>query len=84
MGAYKGSDVVAAAMRGRPDAFIFDMPGLSGYSVARAIREIYGDATPLLIAISGRWVGQTDKMLAELAAPDEDTTLDGRRPAAPS
>lgn len=68
-GAYKGSDVIAAARRGRPDAFILDidMPGLSGYSVARAMREMYGDATPLLIAISGRWVGQTDKMLAELA-----------------
>lgn len=68
-GTYKGSDVIAQVKKDRPDAVILDidMPGLSGYSVARELRDIFGQRTPLLIAISGRWVGQTDKMLAELA-----------------
>src|SRR5574342_539572 len=63
-GAYKGSDVIASVKKDRPDAVILDidMPGLSGYSVAREIREIFGERAPLLVAISGRWVGQTDKM----------------------
>ena len=44
-----------------------DMPGVSGYSVAREVRSIYDFSPPLLIAISGKWVGQTDRMLADLA-----------------
>jgi DNA-binding response OmpR family regulator len=69
LGAYSGSQVIAAVKKSRPDAAILDidMPGLSGYAVARELREIFGEAAPLLIAISGRWVGQTDRMLAELA-----------------
>ena len=43
------------------------MPGVSGYSVAREVRSIYDFSPPLLIAISGKWVGQTDRMLADLA-----------------
>lgn len=67
--ASRGQDVLRLMSRSKPDAVILDidMPGMSGYSVAREIREVYGDATPLLIAISGKWIGQTDKMLADLA-----------------
>jgi two-component system, OmpR family, response regulator len=52
-----------------PDAVIVDinMPGLSGYDVAREVRRLYGQLAPKLIAISGKWTGQTDRMLAELA-----------------
>jgi len=56
-----------------PDALIVDisMPGPSGYQVAREIRELRGERRgPLLIAISGRWTGQTDRMLSELAGFD--------------
>jgi len=51
------------------DAVIVDisMPGASGYDVAREVRRIYGDAAPLLISISGKWTGQTDRMLSKLA-----------------
>jgi CheY-like chemotaxis protein len=68
-GAYKGSEVVAQARRQKPDALILDidMPGMSGYSVAREIRAMFDPWPPLLVAISGKWVGQTDKMLADLA-----------------
>jgi two-component system, cell cycle response regulator DivK len=56
----------------KPDAVILDidMPGISGYAIAREIREIFGDSSPMLIAVSGKWVGQTDRMLAELAGFD--------------
>ena len=71
LGVYKGPEVLAQARRSRPDAVVvdIDMPGMSGYSVAREIRELF-DPPPLLIAISGKWVGQTDRMLAEIAGFD--------------
>ena len=68
-GASKGPDAILHARRQKPDALILDidMPGASGYSVAREILEIFKPWPPLLIAISGKWVGQTDRMLADLA-----------------
>jgi len=70
-GAHRGGEVLPTVRLERPDAVILDidMPGISGYAVARAIREMFADspACPLLIAISGKWVGQTDQMLAELS-----------------
>jgi DNA-binding response OmpR family regulator len=54
------------------DVLIVDisMPGVSGYEVAREVRRMYGDQGPTLIAISGQWTGQTDRMLANLAGFD--------------
>ncbi len=43
---------------------------MSGYTVAREAREMFEASPPLLIAISGKWIGQTDKMLATLAGFD--------------
>ena len=53
----------------RPDAIVADinMPDLSGYELGREARRIYGALAPMLIAISGVWKGQTDRMLAQLA-----------------
>ena len=67
--ASKGPQVIALAHAQKPDAVIcdIDMPGMSGYTVAREIRGMYEPNAPLLICISGKWVGQTDKMLADLA-----------------
>lgn len=69
VGAYKGPDVILTVRHRKPDAVIvdIDMPGMSGYSVAREIRSMFEAAPPMLIAISGKWVGQTDRMLADLA-----------------
>jgi CheY-like chemotaxis protein len=69
LGVYNGLEAIARTRRFEPDALIvdIDMPGVSGYSVAREIREMLDPRPPLLIAISGKWVGQTDKMLADLA-----------------
>jgi DNA-binding response OmpR family regulator len=69
IGAYKGLAVVTQARLRKPDAMILDidMPGMSGYSVAREVRAMFDVSPPLLVAISGKWVGQTDRMLADLA-----------------
>jgi CheY-like chemotaxis protein len=68
-GVYSASAVMAELRQHIPDAMIVDinMPGVSGYEVAREAKRICGDWAPLLIAISGKWVGQTDKMLSHLA-----------------
>ena len=74
----EGHDVVgvgtaAAAIREIqnqvPDAVLVDisMPGASGYDVAREARRIYGNLAPMMVAISGKWKGQTDRMLVRLA-----------------
>lgn len=69
IGVDKGPTVVAQVRLRKPDAVILDidMPGMSGYSVAREVRAMFDASPPLLIAISGKWVGQTDRMLADLA-----------------
>lgn len=64
-GFHRGTDVLEAAQREKPDAVILDiaMPGLSGFGVAQQLRAKYGKQTPLLIAYSGELTGPTDKML---------------------
>lgn len=71
-GVYKGSAAIAQARRYKPHVLILDidMPGMSGYSVAREVRRMFEPRAPLLIAISGKWVGQTDRMLADIAGFD--------------
>ena len=66
---HNGHSVLAATRKKLPDAIIvdIDMPGISGWTVAKEIRRIHGESSPLLIAISGKWIGQTDRMLSELA-----------------
>ena len=70
--AYNGIEVLREVAQHRPSALVvdIDMPGISGYSVAREVREMFKPSPPLLIAISGKWIGQTDKMLATLAGFD--------------
>lgn len=70
--AHSALSVLAQIRERLPDAVIVDinMPGVSGYDVAREARRIYGEGAPLLIAISGKYTGQTDRMLARLAGFD--------------
>jgi len=58
--------ILDAVARYKPQVCILDlkMPEASGYAVGREIVEKYGDARPWLIAISGTWHGQTDRLLA--------------------
>jgi CheY-like chemotaxis protein len=69
VGVLKGPDAIRHARASKPDAVIvdIDMPGMSGYTVAREVCTMYEAAPPMMIAISGKWVGQTDRMLADLA-----------------
>lgn len=71
-GVYRGTDVLPALRLHRPDVCILDvdLPGPSGFALAREIRTLYGPQAPLLIAISGKFTGQTDRMLGELAGFD--------------
>ena len=71
-GSRNAPDIIPEVRRNKPDAVILDidMPKISGFALAREIREMYGDASPLMIAVSGKWVGQTDRMLAQHAGFD--------------
>lgn len=69
-GVYRGSDVLKAVRQFAPHAIVVDihMPDLSGYDVARAIRTRNGNV--LLIALSGIYKNDPDRMLAELVGFD--------------
>jgi two-component system, LytTR family, response regulator LytT len=82
LGLVGGVQVVAQASDGlealdvieehSPDLVMLDiqMPGLTGFEVARQIRTRYGAASPLLIAISGHFKHGADKVLAEIVGFD--------------
>ncbi len=71
-GSHHAPEVLPEVRTNKPDAVILDidMPGISGFAIAREIREVFGETSPLLIAVSGKWFGQTDRMLAQLAGFD--------------
>jgi two-component system OmpR family response regulator len=61
----RGDEVLPLERTIRPDALIIDinMPGMSGYAVARDIRERRASAMPLLIAVSGVWTRTSEQLL---------------------
>src|SRR5919198_970871 len=63
----RGDEVLDACRLLRPDVVIMDinMPGMSGYAVARELRERHGALAPLLIAISGVWTNTPDRVLGK-------------------
>lgn len=75
-GVYRGSDVLKHVKEFDPDVVLADinMPELNGYEVARAVRSQYGDKRPLLIAISGVYKKDSDKILGQLAGFDHYLT----------
>ena len=68
----RGDDALDICRLFRPDAVIADvnMPGVSGYALARELRERHGNVVPLLIAISGAWTQPTDRMLGQAVGFD--------------
>lgn len=66
-GVYRGNDVLQTAKDFTPDAVLLDitMPGMSGFDVARALRERYGDSQIVLIAVTA-WKQPSDKLLAKM------------------
>ena len=68
----KGSDVLRRVEDFRPDVLVLDlaMPDMSGYELAKEIRKRYGQITPLLIAITGRYKQASDRMLGQIVGFD--------------
>ena len=64
-GVHRGGEVLQAIFQFAPDVVLLDigMPQMSGYEVARALRERYGSARPALIAVTGR-VDSSDRRQA--------------------
>ena len=54
-GVHRGAEVLDAVFNFAPDVVLLDigMPQMSGYEVARRLRERYGSARPALIALTG-------------------------------
>ena len=65
---YNGRDAMVAVADFDPDVTIADinMPGLSGWEIARAVRRVSGYGRPLLIAISGHYKGDADRILTDI------------------
>jgi CheY-like chemotaxis protein len=68
---YRGSEVLRMVRDFDPDVALIDigMPGMTGYDVAREVRQVYGKERPLLVAVTG-WKQSSDKILARLAGFD--------------
>ena len=68
-----GTDALACVKEHDPDVVLLDLglPGLSGWEVARRIRE-QGDAIrqPILIAITGEYIKDADKRLGDILGFD--------------
>jgi two-component system, chemotaxis family, CheB/CheR fusion protein len=70
-GAYTGRAALLNTREFEPEVYIWldtNMPGMSGYEVARAVREHYG-RFPVLVAITGAG-SFSEKMAATLAGFD--------------
>ena len=67
-GVHRGAEVLQEVFNFAPDVVLLDigMPQMSGYDVARTLRERYGSARPALIAVTGR-AGEVDRQQARAA-----------------
>jgi DNA-binding response OmpR family regulator len=65
--ALRGDEALEMCRLFRPDVVIADvnMPGMSGYAIARELRARHGNLAPLLIAISGVWTNTSDRLLGQ-------------------
>jgi PAS domain S-box-containing protein len=69
--AYDGAAALSVAQSLRPNLIFLDigMPNMSGYEVARAIRAMYWDKPPVLVAVTG-WGQEADRERAAEAGFD--------------
>jgi CheY-like chemotaxis protein len=67
-GVHRGAEVLQAIFQFAPDVVLLDigMPQMTGYDVARTLRERYGSARPALIAVTGR-AAESDRQQARAA-----------------
>lgn len=65
---YRGSEVLRLVRAFDPDVALIDigMPGMTGYDVAREIRQVFGAQRPKLIAVTG-WKKASDRIAAQIA-----------------
>lgn len=72
---HHGGDVVETVAEFAPDALLLDigLPQQSGYEIARVLRERYGSARPVIVAITGRRA-PADRSLAQIAGFDHHFT----------
>ena len=70
--ALRGDEALELSRLFRPDVLIADvnMPGISGYAIARELRHRHGNLAPLLVAISGVWTKPSDRLLGEAVGFD--------------
>jgi len=70
--ALRGDEALELSRLFRPDVVITDvnMPGVSGYALARELRQRHGNLCPLLIGTSGVWTHTADRLLGEAAGFD--------------
>ena len=64
-----GREALRALKEFDPDVVISDvaMPSVNGWDLAREVRQAMGKSRPLLIAITGQYKKNTDKLLADIA-----------------
>jgi CheY-like chemotaxis protein len=91
-GVESGTEALSAVRDFGADVVLLDigMPGMTGFAVAHTLRERYGSAKPLLIAITGRnaqsdrWLARSmgfDHYVAKPYDPSAVLALLGSRPA---
>jgi two-component system OmpR family response regulator len=70
--ALRGDEALEMCRLFRPDVVIADvnMPGVSGYAIARELKARHGTLAPLLIAISGVWTNASDRLLGQTVGFD--------------
>jgi CheY-like chemotaxis protein len=72
----RGDEVLELVRLLRPDVLLCDinMPGMSGYAVAREIKQRYAIAAPLLIGVSGVWTKSPEVSLGHAIGFDHYLT----------
>jgi CheY-like chemotaxis protein len=75
LGIHHGGDVVETVGDFAPDVLLLDigLPQKSGYEIVRSLRERYGSARPVIVAITGR-AGPAALRLSEMVGFDRHLT----------
>ena len=69
---HTGRNVMGSVLDFDPDVVLLDigLPGLSGWEVARTLRQQRGEERPMLIGISGEYKKSADRILAGMLGFD--------------
>lgn len=72
-GIHYGRQVMSAVFDFDPDVLLLDinLPDLSGWEVARTLRERRGRARPAIVGLSGEYKAGSDKVLSQILGFDE-------------